>query len=521
MAAVVGSLLAELGVDKSGLANGLRAAGVDLTNFENKTGRQFQNLDRKTSTAFSNMGRHVTTFSRGLVGGIAGAVTAAGFATLIRSANDAARSIARIGDQAKQAGLDVRSFQMLGYVAKQNRIEVDDLTAGVREMQLRFSEFVQTAGKSGAAADQLKRLGYTVDEIEKKLKNPLDLFTEIIGRVQKLSTADQIFAMDELFGGDGERLVRLLAEGEDGLRRMMQRAEDVGAVLSEDVIRNADEINRRFEEISDTVSLNLKSAIVQASAALMDFIDSFRDFENQRTSALDERLAELGRERLEIENKILALREEMANNQSFTAPIENRITEGTIKALEEQMAEIAKKEGEILGIIGEREYGKAGEKAGAAFADGAAAGIRNGDAAKAAEDAAKEAERAFERFSDRASRLSEDMFPGHAAAAEAAELLHLLDQFGDKLNGLERQAVENRIDLMFDSAAAGVRDLSKQSEQAALVIFESFNPVRDLFDGILDALMFGENAFEGIMRAAANVGRPYTFMNMKQLWKEV
>jgi hypothetical protein len=295
----------------------------------------------------------IGAFGKAAIGGFVGGIVGGGVAGVVSQIGRVANGIAQIGDEAKRAGVSVEAFQEWKFVAEQNRIGIDQMTDGLKELNLRADEFVQT-GK-GSAAEAFMRLGYTAEELKKKLADPSALLLEIIGRLGAFDKAAQIRISDELFGGSaGERFVELLEQGEAGISSTIQRAHDLGDVLDEEMIAKAAEIDRRFNEISTTVGTNLKSAIVSATDSLIDFLNSFRDFENQRSSALDSKLAELGRERLEIETEILRIRDEQRNNQSVTAQAENKVLDGTIAAKKEQLADLSRQEAEILAILGQR-----------------------------------------------------------------------------------------------------------------------------------------------------------------------
>ncbi len=233
-------------------------------------------------------------FAGGLVGGIAGA----GLTGIAERAHEVARGVAQIGDEAKRAGLSARAFQEWRFVAEQNRIGVDSLVDGFKELSLRADEFIVT-GK-GSAAEAFQRLGYTGEELARKLKDPSALMLEILGRLEQLDKAAQIRIADELFGGaGGERFVELLAQGEAGIRRTITEANALGIVMDDELIAKAAEVDRQFNLIATTVGTALKSAIVSAAASLADFIDGFREFQNQRDRTLQARQTEIMREKAE------------------------------------------------------------------------------------------------------------------------------------------------------------------------------------------------------------------------------
>jgi hypothetical protein len=272
-------------------------ARPDITAYVHGNASDFHAAMRRVRGDASNTARHTRTaftalasFGRGLIGGLVAGGAVGAVSGLARIAG----GIAQIGDEAKRAGLSVKDFQQLKFVAEQNRIDVDALVDGIKELNLRADEFIQTGGGGGAEAFQ--RLGYSAEELREKLRDPSALFTEIIGKLEKLDDAARIRIADEIFGGTGgEKFVQLVERGEKGIRDQIQAANDLGIVLDEDLIDRADELDRKFGAIASTVSTTLKSAIVEAAAALQDFIDRFRHVEARQTETLQSQLADAER----------------------------------------------------------------------------------------------------------------------------------------------------------------------------------------------------------------------------------
>lgn len=235
-----------------------------------KMERRSQVMSRSIEQNLSRVGTAMKAFVGGLVAG--------GLSQFINQVGAVAKSIATIGDEAKRAGVGVKAFQEWKFVAEQNRIAVDSLVDGLKELNLRADEFVVT-GK-GPAAEAFQRLGYTAAELKEKLKDPSALLLEIIGRLQKLDQAAQIRIADEIFGGTaGERFVELISQGEAGIRKTIQTANDLGLVMDQELIEKAAELDRQFNLVSQTVGTALKTAIVEAAGALQNFIQQFRQFD--------------------------------------------------------------------------------------------------------------------------------------------------------------------------------------------------------------------------------------------------
>lgn len=319
-----------------------------------RTATRAMERDMQRSTSAMNKALATTTaqigsFGKVFAGGLIGGLTIAGLTAIVSRVRDVAGSVAEVGYQAKVAGVNVRSFQELKYVAEQNRIGIDALTDGLKEMNLRADEFVFSGGKSGSAAEAFKRLGYDAETLAIRLKNPSALFAEIIGRLQQLDKAGQIRVADEIFGGTGgEEFVKLIDEGERGIRRMIGTANDMGLVMDEELIDKAADLDQRFADVADTVETVLKQAIVNAASALAAFIDQFRDFENRSSRNLEAKQAELAHERFNLENQIL----QAENNPKLT----NQQRRRTLNNLNRQLNEKNKQDAEITSVLNDRLY---------------------------------------------------------------------------------------------------------------------------------------------------------------------
>ncbi|WP_139837838.1 hypothetical protein [Roseovarius litorisediminis] len=207
-----------------------------------------------------------------------------------------AKGVAQIGDEAKRAGVPLKEFQEWKFVAEQNRIGIDQMIDGLKELNIRADEFFVT-GK-GPGAEAFARLGFGADELKEKLKNPSELLLEIMGRLEDFDTSSRIRISDEIFGGSaGERFVELVGRGEAALRTTIQAAHDTGAVLDSELIAKADELDRRFAALQTRVSgFGKKLAVELADAGhkivtLRTDIDDLFQSSNQARGLLGDDVA--------------------------------------------------------------------------------------------------------------------------------------------------------------------------------------------------------------------------------------
>ena len=442
-----------------------------------------QRMEKKLSKLGKGAAQVGINLSKGLLGGL----VAGGIAGSVAAIGQIADQVARVGDEAKRAGVDVEAFQELKYVVEQNRIGVDALTDGLKEMNLRADEFIAT-GK-GSSAEAFQRLGYSAEELNRKLAEPSKLFTEIIGKLKQFDQAAQIRIADEIFGGTGgEQFVQLIEQGEDGLKRTIDEAHRLGNVMSEETIKRADELNRKFDAVATTVGNKLKQAIIDATSALGGFLDSLK--------SIDDR----SRESLEVELKRLEnLRQQPSTSWGAVvdkpAPIEIEIR----AKLEEMAFAELKEKLESLQVNVPDDDNDLPKKKRQVYSGGAEAADRE---AKAVRNliAALEFEKSLLGVSARQQEIMNTLRKAGAGATEdqrqkiAALVAEIYDMEAAQEQANQRMAEGAELGKsFFSSFANGLR----QGKSLAESLLDAVNRVVDrLLDASLDAL-FSPQAFGG------------------------
>ncbi|KRS11035.1 hypothetical protein XM53_18320 [Roseovarius atlanticus] len=273
---------------EKGLARANRAQRRAAQNMER---RAKQSADRM-SASYARAGTAAAAAFKRVALPIAAGVASAG---TVRAIGQTTKAVAKLGDEAERAGMKVEPFQEWKYIAEQNRIGIDQMVDGFKELNLRADEFVVT-GK-GPAAEAFARLGFGAEDLREKLKDPSALMLEIIERLRRLDTAGRIRVADEIFGGSaGERFVELIDQGAAGLRETIDRAHELGFVMDESMVRRADELDRKFAELTTRVSSFGKRVAVEIAdgiasvAGLRESLDSLFESEAQGRAILGDQV---------------------------------------------------------------------------------------------------------------------------------------------------------------------------------------------------------------------------------------
>lgn len=235
------------------------------------TDRRIRDIEQSARRGAGNIDQIFARMGAGMRAGILGAIGGLGVQQAFQQIRQAASELAQTMSDATRAGLGVEEFQALKFAAEQSRIGVDGLVDGLKELQLRVDEVIVSGG--GSASEALTRLGFSAEELAAKIRDPIGLFDEIIDRARELDRAAQIRILDEVFGGTGgESFLQLMRDGQRGLADLQAEARASGAVLDEELIDKAVDIDREFNKIATTVGTTLKGAIVSATYAVRDFL---------------------------------------------------------------------------------------------------------------------------------------------------------------------------------------------------------------------------------------------------------
>lgn len=334
-------------------------ARPDITAHINANAKGFHEamarIRRDSKATASSSGAAFNALSDKLRGGVAaalaGVTVGAGIRLFIDQAKQAVDQIQEIERSAKTAGVGFEDFQELAFAANKNLVSVDALTDGLKEMQLRVDEVVKT-GK-GSAAESLGRLGFSAKELAVALKEPDRLFEDILGRMKQLDKAAQIRVADEIFGGTaGEQFVRMLDEARGSIADNRKEAQDLGIVISEDLAKRIDELRPVWDKVADVMSTRVKTVVLEILTLMGTALDRFNEISNRTAGTLELNQTEVDRERLDIENEILRLREEQRQMTGVLAQAERRMLDGKIAALEAERAALTEESGAIAKQLG-------------------------------------------------------------------------------------------------------------------------------------------------------------------------
>jgi hypothetical protein len=183
------------------------------------------------SPAMAKLGRSIDNAARNAAkltaafAAVGGAVTAAVISQV--------KVIDSLAKTARAAGVSAESLQELRFAADRSGVSSEQLDDGLRRLNRRLGEFINSGG--GPAAAAFERLGISAEDSSGKVKSTETVFNEIVASLEGVESQAQKAALaSQLFGDDaGPKLALLLAEGSAGVAALREEQERLGQVTNE------------------------------------------------------------------------------------------------------------------------------------------------------------------------------------------------------------------------------------------------------------------------------------------------
>jgi len=189
--------------------------------------------------------------------GIGGAITGAAATVVTKTAD--------IGDQfdkmSKRTNTTVEELSALSYAAEISGTNIETVENGLRMLATNISD---AADGVGLAKDAFEALNIATTDTEGNLRPTVDVLKEAATKIADLEDETmQVALAGEIFGKRyGSELLPLLKEGGGGIEELMERAEELGIVISTEAATNA-------AEYTDAMT-DMQSSLAAASRTIGD-----------------------------------------------------------------------------------------------------------------------------------------------------------------------------------------------------------------------------------------------------------
>lgn len=238
----LGTLTVNMALEAAQFINGMRQAAA-----------QSQATNKAIASAMDG--------AKKAVGGLIAVMSIDAFVSASKAAFDYADDIVDLADR---TGATTKSIQELRYAAQMTGSDFASADGALEK----FAKNLGTAQSGGKAmGETFKNLGVTSSDFDAALRQTIEGISKLP------STSQRNAAALEVFGKSAGTLTALMGEGAKGFEEFAEKADELGVVLGDDLLRNAGQINDRLDTLKMTLDARFASAIVQNADAIGNLAD--------------------------------------------------------------------------------------------------------------------------------------------------------------------------------------------------------------------------------------------------------
>ena len=184
--------------------------------------------------------------------GPAGLLASASIAALGVGITALVMPVARVGDEffklSQKTGVSVEALTALDYAAKLSDVSTEGLTKALQKLSVAMFD-TQINGVEGSAA--LKALGVSATDVNGQIRPTEQILLDLADKFSAMPDgADKAALAVKLFGKEGLAIIPFLNQGREGITALMEEAQRLGLVMSEDVARASEVFNDNLTRLS-------------------------------------------------------------------------------------------------------------------------------------------------------------------------------------------------------------------------------------------------------------------------------
>lgn len=190
---------------------------------------------------------------------------------------DLAKETAEYGDtvdkESQKLGISSDVYQELDYAMQRNGSTIGDVSKGIKNMTKDLAAF---ANGSSSAASKYEAIGVSLTNVDGSMKSEQDLLLDTIQALADMTDETQRdAAAQEIFGRSAAELKPLLNAGADGIRSLMNEAQQYGMVMSEEGVKASAAFKDSMTRLSGTITGFKNSLMTGLLPALTKITDAF------------------------------------------------------------------------------------------------------------------------------------------------------------------------------------------------------------------------------------------------------
>lgn len=214
-----------------------------------KMSRDSTKATKSVETNFRRMEGSVKSFGQGLIAGFS-------FERIGSFIGRSVKQMAELADEAKRAGVNVEDLQAAIFAARQEGGSAEDIVAAFSKLNLELGE---AASKGNELGKILEANNLSIKSLQ---GDPLKAMMAIADLMKNAATAqDAAVIGNAAFGRGFRELLPFLIQGSETIKAQTDRARELGAVISTDLVNSAKEFDDKLTAIGDVTIAQLRISV--------------------------------------------------------------------------------------------------------------------------------------------------------------------------------------------------------------------------------------------------------------------
>lgn len=267
--------------------NQMRVQTANAETTINKTASALDSLGKESEDA----GKEVETASEGftvmkgvLVNLATQAINAVldGIKNMGQALVDTVADVGALGDEidksSQKLGLSTDTYQELAYAMEMSGTSIDNVSRGMMNIS---NAIADTQNGVEGASEQFDALGVSLTNADGSMKSTEQVLLESIDALASMEDVTQRNALaQDIFGKSYQDLAPLLNTGADGIKALMNEAEEYGIVMSGDVVNASADFDDAMTKMQGTMQGLKNNMVGQFMPSITTVINGFSDLAN-------------------------------------------------------------------------------------------------------------------------------------------------------------------------------------------------------------------------------------------------
>ena len=190
---------------------------------------------------------------------------------------DLSKETAEYGDtvdkESQKLGISTDLYQELNYAMQRNGAEIGDISKGIKNMTKDLAAF---ANGSESVASKYEAIGVSLTNVDGSMKTEEELLLSTIQALADMTDETQRdAAAQEIFGKSAAELKPLLNQGADGIKDLMDEAQQYGMVMSEEGVKASAGFKDSMTRLSGTITGLKNNLMGELLPSLTKMTDAF------------------------------------------------------------------------------------------------------------------------------------------------------------------------------------------------------------------------------------------------------